>query len=124
MNTQDCQRFEDEFAVRIAEKIGSLYYTQQVTVDVVSHGSGHLPAIRIVAENREDAAGFPYPLNVYLTWREKAIEELLADPAGFEAYVESLPKKMREWMQERPIDFGSRTQREPLEHLFLDHFDA
>lgn len=123
MNPKDCQRFEDEFAVRIAEKIGSLYYPQHVTVDVVSQGNGHLPAVRIVADSRGES-GFPFPLNVYLTWREQAIEALLADPAGFEAYIESLPKKMQEWMQERPIDFGSRTQREPLEHLFLDHFDA
>ncbi len=63
-------------------------------------------------------------LNVHLTWRERAIEELLANPDNFDAYLESLPSKMQRWMRERPIDFGSRTQRKPLEHFYLDNFDG
>lgn len=124
MNANDWQRFEDEFAIRIAERISGLYHAQQVTVDVVRHESGHPSRVRIGAKSREGDTGFPYLLNVYLTWRERAIEELLANPDNFDAYLESLPGKMQRWMQERPIDFGSRTQREPLERLYLDHFDA
>jgi len=123
-NANNWQTFEDEFAIRIAEKIGGLYHAQQVTVDVIRHGNGHPARVRIGAESREGDTGFPYLLNVHLTWREGAIERLLANPDNFDAHVESLPGKMQEWMQERPIDFGSRTQREPLERLDLDHFDA
>lgn len=124
MNANDWQRFEDEFAIRIAEKIGSLYHAQQVTVDVIRHENDHPTRVRIGAENREGDTGFPYLLNVHLTWCDGAIEQLLANPAHFDVYVESLPSKMQGWMQERPVDFGSRTQREPLERLYLDHFDA
>lgn len=124
MNANDWRKFEDEFAVRIAEKIGSLYHVQQVTVEVIRHGSGHPARVRIGSERREGDTGFPYLLNVHLAWRERAIERLLANPANFDVYLESLPAKMQGWMQERPIDFGSRTQREPLERLCLDHFDA
>lgn len=124
MNANDCQKFEDEFAIRIAERIGGLYHAQQVTVDVVRHESGHPSRVRIGAKSREGDTGFPYLLNVHLTWRERAIKELLANPDNFDAYLESLPGKMQRWMQERPIDFGSRTQREPLERLYLDHFDV
>jgi len=124
MNANDWQKFEDEFAIRIAERISSLYRAQQVTVDVVRHENGHPSRVRIGAESREGDTGFPYLLNVHLTWRERAIEQLLTNPDNFDAYLESLPGKMQGWMQERPIDFGSRTQREPLERLYLDHFDA
>lgn len=124
MNANDWQKFEDEFAIRIAERISSLYRAQQVTVDVVRQENGHPSRVRIGAESREGDTGFPYLLNVHLTWRERAIEQLLTNPDNFDAYLESLPGKMQGWMQERPIDFGSRTQREPLERLYLDHFDA
>ncbi|WP_175861330.1 DUF5594 family protein [Burkholderia cepacia] len=124
MNANDWQRFEDEFAIRIAERVSGLYHAQQVTVDVVRHEGRHSSRVRIGAKSREGNTGFPYLLNVHLTWRERAIEELLANPDNFDAYLESLPSKMQRWMQERPIDFGSRTQREPLERLYLDNFDA
>jgi hypothetical protein len=124
MNANDWQKFEDDFAIRIAERISSLYRAQQVTVDVARHENGHASRVRIRAESREGDTGFPYLLNVHLTWREKAIEQLLSNPDSFDAYLKSLPGKMQGWMQERPIDFGSRTQREPLERLYLDHFDA
>ncbi|CAE6706432.1 DUF5594 family protein [Paraburkholderia nemoris] len=124
MNANDWQKFEDEFAIRIAERISSLYHAQQVTVDVVRHENRHPSGVRIGAESREGDTGFPYLLNVHLTWHERAIEQLLTNPDNFDVYLESLPGKMQGWMQERPIDFGSRTQREPLERLYLDHFDA
>ncbi|ASD83719.1 DUF5594 family protein [Burkholderia gladioli pv. gladioli] len=124
MNANDWHRFEDEFAIRIAEKISSLYHAQQVTADVVQHESGHPSWVRIGAKSREGDTGFPYLLNVHLTWHERAIKELLANPDNFDAYLESLPGKMQGWMQERPIDFGSRTQHGPLERLYLDHFDV
>ncbi|MGN4155164.1 DUF5594 family protein [Burkholderia gladioli] len=124
MNANDWQRFEDEFAIRIAERISGLYHAQQVTADVVRHESRHSSWVRIGAKSREGNTGFQYLLNVHLTWRERAIEELLANPDNFDAYLESLPSKMQRWMQERLIDFGSRTQREPLERLYLDNFDA
>ncbi|VWC87637.1 DUF5594 family protein [Burkholderia contaminans] len=124
MNANDWQRFEDEFAMRIAERISGLYHAQQLTVDVVRHESGHPSRVRIGAKSREGDTGFPYLLNVHLTWHERAIEELLSNSDNFNAYLESLPGKMQQWMQERPIDFGSRTQHEPLERLYLDNFDA
>jgi hypothetical protein len=108
----------------MANKIASLYHAEQIIVEVIRHGNGHPSRVRIGAENREGSTGFPCLLNVHLTWREGAIERLLENPTNFNAYVESLPGKMQGWMQERPIDFGSRTQREPLERLYLDHFDA
>jgi hypothetical protein len=124
MNANDWRKFEEEFAIQIANKIGSLYHARQITVEVIRYEKGHPARVRIGAESREGDTGFPYLLNVYLVWREGAIEQLLANPANFGAYVESLPAKMQAWMRERPIDFGSRTQREPLERLYLDHFDA
>ena len=124
MNANDWQRFENEFAIRIAEKIGSLYRAKQVTVAVAPHEDGHPSGVRITAENCVGNTGFPHLLNVYLTWRDGAIEQLLTDSNNFDAYLKSLPSKMEGWMQERPIDFGSLTQREPLERLHLDHFDA
>lgn len=124
MNENDWRRFEDEFAIRIAEKIGSLYHASQIEVDVVRQEGGHPSLVRIVAESREGNTGFPYLLNVHLTWCDRAIEQLLKNSDSFEAYLEALPGNMRDWMQARRIDFGSRSQHEPLERLYLTHFDA
>lgn len=126
MDDQQWARFETEFAARIADKIGSLYDASQISVAVAPRRDGHPAAVHIWAASKESTTGYPFLLNAYLVWRERAIEDLItrADPGYFEAYLNSVPRKMEEWMTKLPIDFGSRTQRESMVLVTLDHFDA
>ncbi|MBY4771903.1 DUF5594 family protein [Burkholderia ambifaria] len=126
MNDGQWARFEDDFAIRIAERIGRLYHPSVVSVDVVLHGDGLPARVRIVSKSQAGETGFPHLLNLYLVWREGAIEKPMAEtnPSYFEAYLDSIPIEMQQWMKDRPVDFGSRTQRELMEVLKLDHFDA
>jgi len=114
MTQEIAQRFEAQFAPRIAESIFGVF-AQRIKVEVIANqGNGHPTRVHIHGEPIERAGKFAHPLNAYLTWDGCEIEGLFgADgEAKFARYLAALPNKIFAWQVPRQIDFRSRTQAE------------
>lgn len=115
MSIEAVQRFEEEFAPRIAAKLASQFGTT-VQVDVVPYaGHGHPTRVRLRGLANEHRHPYSWPLNVSLTWDTDEIERLM-EPGGaarFEHYLEATVRKMASWESARPVDFTTRSQGEP-----------
>jgi Domain of unknown function (DUF5594) len=114
MTQEIAQRFEAQFAPRIAESISGVF-GQRIKVEVIpNQGSGHPTRIHLHGEPTEPSGRFAHPLNAYLTWDGGEIEALFgADgEAKFARYLAALPNKIFAWQVPRLIDFRSRTQAE------------
>ncbi|MGO4327918.1 DUF5594 family protein [Cupriavidus sp. 2TAF22] len=106
-------RFDAEYAPRIAQAIARLF-GQRIHVELVQDES---PArIRIYGEPFDEARRFRHPLNVYLSWDGLEVEALFAagGEVKFAHYLAALPGKMRAWQVPRQIDFGTRSQADPM----------
>jgi len=115
MNQDLADRFEREFAPRIAAVIANIF-GEHVRVEVIPYaGAGHPTRVRLSGERLANAHGYHYPLNVSLTWDSDAIRGLM-QPGGearFARYLEAVRIKLGNWEGGRPVDFGSRAQAEP-----------
>ena len=115
MNSEAAQRFEHEFAPRIAAWIAS-HLDPQIRVEVVPReGRGHPTRVRLSGDPGVLRHPYEHPLNVSLTWDSAEIERLL-EPGGdtrFGHYLDSTSRKLHAWEAARPIDFATRTQGEP-----------
>jgi hypothetical protein len=125
MSPEQNARFEREFAPRLAERIMSLYRKGEVSVDIVPRRGPALPT-RIEVSGVTSEVGLPHRLNVYLAWSDDAIVALLAeaDTARFDRYLAALPVTIERWQRELPVDFGTRTQRDPVVMIGDLDFDA
>jgi len=115
MNQDLADRFEREFAPRIAAMIASIF-EQHVRVEVVPYtGAGHPTRVSLSGDRLANTHGYHYPLNVALTWDSDAIRGLM-QPGGearFARYLDALRVKLGNWEDGRAVDFGSRAQAEP-----------
>ena len=127
MAPQIALRFDNEFAPHIAAKIASLYNAGDLETEVLPReGIGRPTRVWIGGRPLEAMRGYPHRLNVYLTWQDDAVIELVTDDRQqeFARYLESLPHRMGMWQQVRRIDFGSRTQAEVAILISDLDFDA
>ncbi len=114
MSPEIAQRFEAQFAPRIAQAISGVF-GQRIMVEVIpNQGSGHPTRVHIHGTPIEPLGRFAYPLNAYLTWDGSEIEALFSThgEAKFARYLDALPNKIFAWQVPRQIDFRSRTQAE------------
>jgi hypothetical protein len=114
MSQEIAQRFEAQFAPRIAEAISGVF-GQRIKVEVIANqGSGHPTRVHIHGAPIEPLGRFAYPLNAYLTWDGGEIDELFSanGEAKFARYLAALPNKIFAWQVPRQIDFRSRSQAE------------
>jgi hypothetical protein len=112
------QRFDTEFAPRIASTIASLL-DAGVRVEVMPYENGRAPTrVRVVAERVAHARGAPsgyaHRLNLYLTWDSGEIERLFeaGGEARFERYLHAIPAKLVAWQGARDVDLETRSQAE------------
>ncbi|CAG9209397.1 DUF5594 family protein [Burkholderia gladioli] len=119
MNPDIAHRFDAEFAPRIAERITALLGPHVAATVRPYGGHGHPTHVDIVNTSHEHLHGlhgYTFPLNLTMTWDTDEIEQLVGDDDGtrFAHYLDALSRKLANWEDARGIDFGSRTQSEPL----------
>lgn len=125
MTPEQHERFETDYAPRIVERLLSLYRHGDVKVSVVPRDPQGRPAsISVIGITSE--VGLPNRLNAFLAWSDDAIERLLAEPdrSRFDRYLAALPVKIEQWQMELPVDFSTRTQRDPEIMISDLDFDA
>lgn len=109
-------RFNAEFAPRIAETIANLF-NRHIRVEVMPDERPGCPArVHLSGEPFDEPRRFAHQLNVYLSWDGLQVEALF-DAGGsekFEQYLAALAGKMRAWQTPRQIDFGTRSQADPM----------
>jgi hypothetical protein len=112
MSELSVQRFEAEFAPRIAWTIVSLY-GQRIKAGVLPQDSAGNPTrIRLYGHAIAPLRRFSHDLNAYLSWDSGEIAALL-EPEGepkFARYLAALGEKIAAWQAPREIDFSSRSQ--------------
>jgi Domain of unknown function (DUF5594) len=116
MRPESANRFDAEFAPRIAEAIAA-YFSKTVHTDVLPHGvDGQPTRVRIHAAPLSDPGLYPHPLNLYLTWDGDEIERLMGEQGAtrFARYLAALPRKLNAWTQARELDFLTHTQGDPV----------
>ncbi|SAK63211.1 hypothetical protein AWB77_02250 [Caballeronia fortuita] len=120
MNRQVALRFESEFMPRIVERVARVV-DHGVRVAILPYESPRMPTRLNVSAERaphdDDGhrRGYPYPLNVFLTWDDEEIERLMA-PGGdarFLRYLDALGAKLDAWQGARDVDLETRSQAEP-----------
>jgi hypothetical protein len=116
MRPDTADRFDNEFAPRIAEAIAACFATTVHTEVLPYGGPGRPTRLRIHAAPLEHIAHYAHPLNLYLTWDSDEIERLMKDEgqARFARYLAALPRKLQAWRHARELDFSSHTQAEPV----------
>lgn len=109
-------RFNAEFAPRIAETIANLF-KHRIRVEVIPDEQPGCPArVHLCGEPFDEPRRFAHQLNVYLSWDGLQVEALF-DAGGaekFEHYLAALAGKMHAWQTPRQIDFGTRSQADPM----------
>ena len=114
MSQEIAQRFEAQFAQRIAQAISSVF-GERIKVEVIpNQGSGRPTRVHIHGAPIEPLGRFAHPLNAYMTWDGGEIEALFSanGEAKFARYLAALPNKIFAWQVPRQMDFRSRTQSE------------
>lgn len=126
MSPETARRFDSDFAPRIAQTIAGLLDPRLKTEVVPYSGHGHPTQVRILSVTGEHRRGYTHPINIELTWDTGEIERLMTPDgaARFARYLAALPRKLPAWQEARDIDFGSRTQAEPLVLLGGLDFEA
>lgn len=116
MSPEIAHRFDHHYAPRIAQAIAGLLDARLRTEVVPYGGHGHPTQVRIVSVTGEHVRGYDHPIDIGLTWDTDEIERLMEEEgtARFERYLAALPAKLPAWQDARGIDFGSRTQADPL----------
>jgi hypothetical protein len=112
MSELSVQRFEAEFAPRIAWTIVSLY-GQRIKAGILPQDhAGNPTRIRLYGDAIAPLRRFSHDLNAYLSWDSGEIAALL-EPEGepkFARYLAALGEKIAAWQEPREIDFSSRSQ--------------
>jgi len=114
MNLTTAQRFDAEFAPRIAQAVRSVV-GPKVDVQLQAYGGPDRPAtLKISGPISARAVGARHPLNLHMTWDECEIASLMEQngPNRFAHYLEALPRKLRAWQLARDFDLATRSQAE------------
>ncbi|MGQ7937138.1 DUF5594 family protein [Paraburkholderia sp. D1E] len=116
MRPESAVRFDEQFAPRIAEAIAACFATTVHTEVLPYGGHGRPTRVRIHAAPIEGLSHYPHPLNLFLTWDNDEIEQLMGaeGPTRFAGYLAALPRKLEAWRHVRELDFLSHTQAEPV----------
>jgi hypothetical protein len=116
MNPTTAQRFDAEFAPRIAQAIRSVI-GPKVDVQLQAYGGPDRPTtLKISGAMSARARSERYPLNLHMTWDECEIASLMEQngPERFAHYLEALPRKLHAWQLARDFDLATRSQAEPF----------
>lgn len=116
MNPTIAQRFDAEFAPRIAQAIRDVIGPRANIRLAPYGGPGRPTTLEITAPASERVRGTRHPLNLHMTWDECEIVSLMerSGQQRFAHYLEALPRKLRAWQAARDFDFSTRSQAEPL----------
>ncbi len=91
-----------------------------VRVEILPYERAAVPTrLHVSAERahheRDDPRGYPYSLNVFLTWDDEEIERLMGagGEARFLRYLDAMAAKFDAWQGARDVDLATRSQAEP-----------